>query len=61
MNILITNIWLSNHGGTEVGVRDLAIAFHKRGLHVEVYSPELGEVADEIRDAGPDPDPPCYI
>jgi glycosyltransferase involved in cell wall biosynthesis len=52
LNILITNIWLSNHGGTEVGVRDLAVAFHKRGIHVEVYSPELGVVADEIRDAG---------
>jgi glycosyltransferase involved in cell wall biosynthesis len=52
MNILITNIWLNYHGGTEVGVRDLAIALHKRGNHVEVYSPELGTVADEIRNAG---------
>ncbi len=52
MNILITNIWLSNHTGTEVGVRDLAIALHKRGIHIEVYSPELGAVADEIRNAG---------
>jgi glycosyltransferase involved in cell wall biosynthesis len=52
MNVLITNIWLSHHGGTEVVVRDLAIALHKRGAHVEVYSPELGAVADEIRNAG---------
>jgi glycosyltransferase involved in cell wall biosynthesis len=52
MNILITNIWLSNHAGTEVGVRDLAIALHKRGIHIEVYSPELGAVANEIRNAG---------
>jgi len=52
MNVLITNIWLANHGGTEVGVRDLAIALHKRGIHVEVYSPELGAVAEEIRNAG---------
>lgn len=33
-------------------MRDLAIALHKQGVHVEVYSPELGAVADEIRDAG---------
>jgi hypothetical protein len=52
MNILITNIWLANHAGTEVGVRDLAIALKNRGNHVEVYSPELGAVADEIRIAG---------
>jgi DNA polymerase III delta prime subunit len=52
MNVLITNIWLNHHGGTEVGVRDLAIALHKRGIHVEVFSPELGAVADEIRNAG---------
>lgn len=52
MNILITNIWLVNHAGTEVYVRDLAIALSGRGIHVEVYSPELGVVADEIRNAG---------
>ncbi len=52
MNILITNIWLSHHAGTEVGVRDLAIALYKKGIHVEVYSPELGAVANEIRNAG---------
>jgi len=52
MNILITNIWLDNYAGTEVGVRDIAIALHRRGVHVEVYSPELGTVAEEITDAG---------
>jgi glycosyltransferase involved in cell wall biosynthesis len=52
MNVLITNIWLVNQAGTEVGVRDLAIALQKRGHHVEVYSPSLGVVAREIREAG---------
>jgi hypothetical protein len=52
MNILITNIWLSNYAGTEVYVRDLAIALHRRGIHVEVYSPQLGSVAEDIRKAG---------
>lgn len=52
MNILITNIWLVNHAGTEVYVRDLAIALSGRGINVEVYSPELGVVANEIRSAG---------
>ena len=52
MNILITNIWLANHGGTEVHVRDLACSLHNQGIHVEVYSPLLGAVANEIRSAG---------
>ncbi len=52
MNILLTNIWLVHHGGTEVGVRDMAIALHNRGVHVEVYSPELGPLAEEIERAG---------
>jgi len=52
VNILITNIWLDHHAGTEVGVRDMALELHRRGHHVEVYSPELGEVAKEIRNSG---------
>jgi hypothetical protein len=52
MNILITNIFLIGHSGTEVYVRDLAIALQNRGNHVEVYSPRLGAVAEEIRKAG---------
>ena len=52
MKVLITNIWLVDWGGTEVYVRDLAIALHRRGVQVEVYSPELGTVAEEITVAG---------
>ena len=52
MNVLITNIWLVYPAGTEVYVRDLSIALHKHGVHVEVYSPFLGRIAEQIRKAG---------
>lgn len=52
MNILITNIILKNHSGTEVYVRDLAIALKQRGVHVEVYSPKKGEIAQQITATG---------
>lgn len=52
MKILFTNIWLDNYAGTELYVRDLAIALHRRGHHVEVYSPLLGKVAGEIAEEG---------
>lgn len=52
MNVLLTNIYLDSHFGTEVYTRDLAVALHNRGIHVEVYSPQPGKVAAEIRDAG---------
>src|SRR5688500_4451490 len=52
MKVLITNIWLEGRGGTEMYVRDLAIALHNRNISVEVYSPILGSVAEEIRRAG---------
>jgi hypothetical protein len=52
MKVLLTNIWLDEYAGTEVYVRDLSLALHKREQHVEVYSPRLGKVASEIRQAG---------
>lgn len=52
MKVLLTNIWLDEYAGTEVYIRDLSIALNKRGHHVEVYSPKLGLVAQEIRQAG---------
>ena len=48
MNVLITNNQIATPTGTEVYVRDLAIALKKRGVGVEVYSPTLGPIADEI-------------
>lgn len=52
MKILFTNIWLDHYAGTELYVRDLAIALHHQGHHVEVYSPLLGKVAGEIAREG---------
>ena len=52
MNILLTNIWISNYGGTEVYIRDLSVYLYKNGHGVEVYSPNLGQVAREIASNG---------
>jgi hypothetical protein len=50
--VLITNCWLRTRAGTELYVRDLSLALLARGYEPTVYSPLLGEVADEIRAAG---------
>lgn len=51
MKVLITNYSLAERGGTEIYVRDLAFGLLKRGHTPIVYSPELGVVAREIREA----------
>ncbi len=51
MRVLLTNITLASRSGTEVNVRDLAIGLLRRGHRPVVYSPELGEIAAEIRAA----------
>ena len=50
--ILFTNIWLAQHAGTEVVVRDLAIGALRRGHRPIVYTPTLGEVGQELRTLG---------
>ncbi len=52
MNILLTNIWIAKYSGTEVYIRDLAIELKKKGFGVEIFSPILGKLAQEIRQAG---------
>ena len=49
MKILITNCDLSDHAGTQLYVRDLALSLLERGHTPFVYSPILGEVAQELR------------
>src|SRR6266478_5416084 len=51
MRILITNNTLDFRGGSELYVRDLAIALLKRGHLPIAYSTKLGEIAQEIRAA----------
>ena len=52
MRILFTNAGLRNHAGTELWVRDVALALRRRTHEVAAYSTVLGEVADELRDGG---------
>lgn len=51
LKVLITNYSLAARGGTELYVRDLAAGLLRRGHRPVVYSPELGAVAEEIREA----------
>ena len=51
MRILITNNTLDFRGGSELYVRDLAIALLKRGHIPIAYSTKLGDIAQEIRAA----------
>lgn len=52
MNLLITNIQMKSWTGTETYVRDLALGLLKRGHRPMVYSPELGPLAEEMKQAG---------
>src|SRR5713226_6209928 len=51
LRILITNNTLADRAGTELYVRDLAIALLERGHTPIAYSSLLGEVARELRGA----------
>lgn len=51
MRILLTNNTLAGRAGSELYVRDLAIALMKRGHFPMAYSTVLGEVAEELRRA----------
>src|SRR5882757_7758934 len=52
LTVLLTNIWLSQRGGSEVVMRDLATGLSRRGHRMVVYSPELGEMASELISKG---------
>jgi len=49
LRVLITNNTLADRAGSELYVRDVALALVKRGHHPVAYSPVLGDVADELR------------
>ncbi len=51
LRVLITNTTLATRTGTETYVRDLALGLLRRGHSPIVYSPELGEIARELRKA----------
>jgi len=49
LRVLITNLTLAGRSGTELYVRDLARALLARGHAPIVYSPDLGDLARELR------------
>jgi hypothetical protein len=49
LRILMTNNTLASRAGSELYLRDLAVALMRRGHLPVAYSPVLGEVADELR------------
>jgi glycosyltransferase involved in cell wall biosynthesis len=49
--VLLCNIDLASRSGTQMYVRDLALQLLNRGHLPVVYSPRLGEMAEEIRQA----------
>jgi hypothetical protein len=51
MRVLITNNTLAERAGSELYVRDLAVALVRRGHQPVAYSNRLGEVAEELRAA----------
>jgi glycosyltransferase involved in cell wall biosynthesis len=50
--VLLTNVTLATRTGTETALRDLALGLKAAGHEPMVYSPELGEIAEEIRSEG---------
>lgn len=50
MRILITNHAMQNRGGSELYTKELAIGLKKHGIGVSVFSPIVGEVAEELQD-----------
>jgi hypothetical protein len=50
--LLLTNVWLTDRGGSETVVRDLALGLLRRGHRPIVYSPELGPPAEEMAASG---------
>jgi hypothetical protein len=50
--VLLTNIWLTASGGSEVVVRDLALGLLRRGHRPIVYTPSLGPFAEGLSARG---------
>jgi hypothetical protein len=52
LRVLITNLVMNGRTGTEIVTRNLAAGLLRRGHTPIVYSPELGEIAVELRRLG---------
>jgi glycosyltransferase involved in cell wall biosynthesis len=51
LTVLLTNFDLRTRGGTQLYLRDVALALLRRGHRPFAYSTSLGEVADDLRAA----------
>jgi len=49
LRVLLTNAYLSDRGGSELYIRDIAVELRRRGHQPVAYSTILGEVAEEMR------------
>jgi hypothetical protein len=52
LRVLITNILLNGRSGTEIVTRNLAFSLNQNGHRPMVYSPQTGEIAQELRSLG---------
>lgn len=52
LRVLFTNTFFRNYSGSELYVRDVALALRQRGHWPIIYSPRLGALAEELRQAG---------
>jgi GT2 family glycosyltransferase/ubiquinone/menaquinone biosynthesis C-methylase UbiE/glycosyltransferase involved in cell wall biosynthesis len=51
LRILLTNTKIADYSGSELYIRDVALALLRRGHTPVVYSPRLGALAQELQDA----------
>ena len=51
LRVLITNYAMASRAGTELYVRDLALALQRRGHTPVVYTTEIGELGLSLRRA----------
>jgi hypothetical protein len=52
LRVLITNTSISRYTGSELFVRDIAFELRRRGHIPVLYSPQLGPIAQALRDSG---------
>ena len=52
LRVLFTNTFFRNYSGSELYVRDVALALRHRGHRPIIYSPRLGALAEDLRQAG---------
>ena len=49
MHVLITNLSLRGHTGTETATRDIALALLEREVKVSIFAKRLGRIARKLR------------